>query len=177
MHCPRCGHQQASDKIRFCAKCGLAMSEIREILNPELREIKKEKNKRIGKAVGQGLAMMVFGFALVMVLAILRDLNFVPQIFVKIATLVFCIGGVIRMSLPFIFGANTIRGEKEASLQFDASTETLIDGDFSDNLLPEAQYQPPTDFRKKNYDTAKIIPSQSITENTTQSLKEELLPQ
>lgn len=32
MHCPRCGQQQVSDETRFCARCGLPLGVIAEVL-------------------------------------------------------------------------------------------------------------------------------------------------
>ena len=174
MHCPRCGHQQNSDEIRFCTKCGLAMSEVKEILVPELRKNKaKKKKNNIGKGVRQGLAMMLFGFVLITILAILRDLGIVPQVFVKIAALVFCVGGVIRMGLPFIFNENK-RQPKDDSPVSDATTQNLFEKTANDKSLPEAQYYPPINFGAKNYDTGEMFQPASVTENTTKLLKDEL---
>jgi hypothetical protein len=176
MHCPRCGQEQSSDEIRFCTKCGLAMSEVKQLLVPGSRETKKQRKNKIGKAVRQGVGMMVFGFVLVAALAILRDLGYVPQIVVKIATLVFCIGGVVRMGLPFIFGAGKADDEKAAAIETDPKANASVEGISTGKLLEEAEYRPPLDFGVPKYDTAKIAAVPSVTEDTTKSLEEEFLP-
>lgn len=174
MHCPRCGHPQTSDKIRFCTKCGLAMNDVKELLVPQMGEVKEKKKNKIGKAVRQGLGLMLFGFVLITILAILRDLSIVPQVFVKIAALVFCVGGVVRMSYPFVFGKNVSKEANYALREYDAAENNLTDKHTAGKSLPQAQYYPPVNFGAKNFDTAEMIQSPSVTENTTKLLKESL---
>ena len=50
MHCPRCGHQQNSDEIRFCTKCGLEISDVKELLAPERRQKKANRKDEINRA-------------------------------------------------------------------------------------------------------------------------------
>jgi hypothetical protein len=173
MHCPRCGHEQTSDTIRFCTKCGLALGGVKEILVPELRDAVTEKKKnKIGKGVRQGLGMMLFGFVLITVLAILRDMNIVPQVFVKIAALIFCVGGAIRMCFPYLFNGNTSQETKNVLLEYDAETNNLADKNSTDKLLPQAQYYPPINLRTRNFDTAEMVQPPGVTEHTTKLLKD-----
>ena len=93
MHCPRCGQQQDFDKIQFCRQCGFALADVKELLVPEAQGLKSEKRAKRGSVVAQGLTLFLFGLVLISILAILRDLDVVPQVFVKIAALIFCVGG------------------------------------------------------------------------------------
>lgn len=174
MHCPRCGQQQTSDKIHFCTRCGFALNDVKELLVSELHEIKEEKRNKIGKTVGQGLAFILFGLVLISVLAILRDLSFVPQVFVKIAALIFCVGGLVRMCYPFIYGGGVLHEKTHASLQYDAATNTLTGANVADNSLPQAQSNPFITFEARSFGTAEIVQPPSVTEHTTKLLKTEL---
>lgn len=175
MHCPQCGHQQTSDKIRFCTGCGFALNDVKELLVPNSREI-KEKSKT-ARGVRQGLALFLFGLVLISVLAILRDMDIVPQVFVKIAALVFCVGGVVRMAYPFIYGAGVSDRKKDVSLEYEAATPTLAGANVTDNLLPQAQSSPFITFGTRSYDTAEILQPSSVTEHTTKLLRNDHLEQ
>lgn len=164
MHCPRCGYRQASGEIRFCTKCGLAMGDVKEILVPQLREVKKKNN--IGKGVRQGLGMMLLGLAVITILAILRDFTFVPQVFIKIAALVFCVGGAIRMGYSYVFNENTAQKINNASLEFDAETNTLPDKSSNGKLLPQAHFHPPVNVGAKLFETAEMAQSTAALPNT-----------
>ena len=174
MHCPRCGEQQSSNEIRFCRKCGLAMDDVKEILAPEGFAAKKPKKSTTGSAVRQGLGLVLFGFVLVALLAILRDLNLVPQVFVKIAALVFCVGGAIRMAYPYAFGKDVSSKTENTLLENDEGHR--LEGNISTNkLLPQAQFYPPINSVIENYDTAEILSPPSVTEDSTRLLKNQLM--
>lgn len=171
MHCPRCGHQQSSDEIRFCTKCGLAMNDVKEILNPEKREKKAKTTGTVSRGIRQGLGLMLFGFVLVAILAILHDLDLVPKIFIKIATLVFCLGAAVRMGFAVMSGTKSSADKKDPSPVKTEETNILPDKNFADKALPTAQFYPPIDLGLTNYDTAEIALVPSVTEDTTKRLK------
>ena len=173
MHCPQCGQQQDFDKIRFCRQCGFALSDVKELLVPEAQELKAEKKSKIGSGVAQGLALILFGFVLISILAILRDLSIVPQVFVKIAALIFCVGGLVRMCYPFLFNEGLMTGSSTASLEYDAATHTLIDTKAQENSLSSAQSFPIASFKEqRSFVTAELPQPPSVTEHTTKLLKD-----
>ena len=174
MHCPRCGHQQNSDKIRFCTKCGLEISDVKELLAPERRQKKANRKDEINRATRQGMLLVFAGFAVILILAVLRDFFAVPKAFFALAVLIFIIGGAVRMSFPSLFGKNNLKDDSPADA---LETAKLSGAQVFDKSLPEAEYRPPLDFGTKDYDTAKIAAQPSVTEDTTKSLKEELLAQ
>jgi uncharacterized membrane protein YvbJ len=53
MHCPRCGHQQKLEKTSFCTKCGLEMSDVKELLTSEQSEKKEKRKSEIKKSDGK----------------------------------------------------------------------------------------------------------------------------
>lgn len=174
MHCPRCGHQQNSDEIRFCAKCGLEISGVKELLAPELRQTKAERKREINKAQRQGFSMILFGLVVILILAILRDFFTVPKALFAASVLIFMVGGMIRMVSPFIFGGSNQKESKGDSLENnELETRRLSGNNLSDKSLSEAEFRPPVNFGEQIYDTNELVSPLSITENTTRNLKKE----
>lgn len=173
MHCPRCGHRQNSDEISFCAKCGLDISDVRNLLASGTGETKAKRKKQQRKATRQGFLMILVGLALVMILGALREYFPVPKIIIVLPLLVFMFGGMIRMILPTLADESNSKEEKIDALLNNLETNNLASGQVSDKTLPEAQYQPPIGFGGKNYDTNELVQVPSITEETTKRLKKE----
>lgn len=189
MHCPRCGHQQNSDKTSFCTKCGLAIGDVKEMLIPESHKNKEnrfwemllpelhetnKKNKNLLKIVGQGVGLIVFGLVLTLILEILQDLNIIPKVFVKIAFFAFLVAGILRMCIPFLFSENILSDKKEASLENDEAEKNPTNKNPTEKSLPEAEYRPPLDFEIRKFDTNELVTPASVTEHTTKHLKEKL---
>lgn len=171
MHCPQCGKEQSFDKIRFCTRCGFALNDVKELLITNSREIKEKKKSKTRKGVSQGLALFLFGLVLISVLAILRDLEIVPQVFVKIAALVFCVGGAIRMCFPFIYGEGISQAKENAAFQNDAA-HTLKGADITNDLLPPMRSNSFIAVGAQNFDTAELAqPPSIVTEPTTKLLQ------
>lgn len=178
MHCPQCGRQQTSDKIRFCTGCGSALNDVKELLILNSRKIEEGKKSKIGTGVRQGLALFLFGLVLVAVLAMLSDANIVPRIFVNIAALVFCIGGAVRMAYPFLYNEGASHKKTDASLEDVAAAHTLAGATVTGNLLPQPQIGDPfVSFGARSYDTAEMLQPSSVTEHTTKLLKNDQLEQ
>jgi len=174
MHCPRCGQQQNSDEIRFCTKCGLEIGDVKELLAPELRQTKANRKSEIGKANRQGMMMIFSGFAVVLILAVLRDFVAVPKSLFALSVLIFIIGGAIRMSMPTLFGGNNLKQKNDQLPEKDLETNELPSTRFSGKSLPEAEYHPPLNFGAKTFDTNELISPPSITEDTTRELAKEI---
>ena len=173
MHCPRCGHQQNSDDIRFCTKCGLEVGDVKELLAPELREIKAKRKSENNKATRQGMMMVYAGFAVILILAVLRDFVAIPKFLFAVIVLIFIIGGAIRMAMPSLFGSNNLKEGKDDSLEYSAETNELQSAQFPAKSLPEAQYHVPVNFGAKSFDTNDLAAPPSVTENTTRKLEKE----
>ena len=176
MHCPRCGHQQNSDEIRFCTKCGLEMSDVKELLAPALRETKTKRKSEINKATRQGLMMIFSGFVLILILAILRDFFTVTKSLFAVSVLIFIIGGAIRMSMPSLFGGNDLTKSDDLP-ESDLETNKLPGEQFFGKSLSEAEYRPPVNFSAKKYDTNELVTPSSVTEVTTRNLEKEFQPE
>ncbi len=176
MHCPRCGHQQNSDEIRFCTKCGLEMSNIKELLAPELRQTKAKRKSEIIKARRQGMIIMFSSFALILVFAALQEFFPLPKAFALIMFL-FMVVGAIRMSMPSLFGKNDLANDIDELPEFASETNKVSGEQVLDKSLPEAEFRPPANFTAKNYDTSELVSPSNVTEDTTKNLKKEFQPE
>jgi ribosomal protein L37E len=174
MHCPRCGHQQNSEKISFCTKCGLEISDVKELLTPELqREIKAKRKSKIAKARKQGMIIMFSSFALIIIYAALQEFFPLPKAIALIA-LLFMVFGAFRTSTAALFSTNDAVEVNDDLPASDLKTDKLSGTQVSDKTLPEAEYRPPLGFETKTLDTNELLEPASVTENTTRKLKKEL---
>jgi hypothetical protein len=174
MHCPRCGQQQTSDEIRFCTKCGLEISDVKDLLAPETVQTTAQRKSANNKAARQGLMLIFSGFILMLILAILRDFFTIPKSLFAVTVLIFIIGGAIRMALPSLLGRNNFTENKDDSRESDLETNNLSGEQIFDKSLPEAEYRPPLNFDAKNYDTNELVVPPSVTEDTTRKLAKEI---
>jgi hypothetical protein len=173
MHCPRCGHQQNSDKISFCTKCGLEISDVKELLTSELSESKANRKSEIIKARKQGMIMIFSSFAFIILFAAVREFYPLPK-FIALIGLLFMVGGAFRMSMASLFSSNNSSKESVDLPENDFETDKLSGGQVSDKSLPEAEYRPPLDFETRKFDTNDLATPASVTEHTTKHLKEKL---
>ena len=171
MHCPRCGYRQTSDEIRFCTKCGLEISDVKNLLTPETVQTKAQRRSANNKAARQGLMLIFAGFISILILAILRDFFTIPQSLFAVTVLIFIIGGAIRMALPSLSGGKISTKNKDDWRKSDLETNKLSGAQSFDKTLPEAEYRPPVDFGAGNFDTNELVPLASVTEGTTRELE------
>jgi hypothetical protein len=62
MFCPRCGHQQSSDKLRFCSRCGLPMDEVSEALAVSDLSVNQEAKLQREKREVMGITLIFIAF-------------------------------------------------------------------------------------------------------------------
>lgn len=166
MHCPQCGLQQVSGKLRFCRACGFSLSGVKELVLPDERAAKAEKT-RFETAFNQGLALMLVSLVTAIILTLLEDAHLIPQIYVKIVAAFFVLAGLTRMFYPYVFGKGSESKEPEPLLQeADAQLET---GKFPSSL-PASNSIPVSDFSSRRLDTAELVQPPSVTERTTKLL-------
>lgn len=175
MHCPKCGHRQNSDEIRFCSKCGFDLKGVKELLAPEKYRMKAKENKARVTGFRHGAGVIIFGFMLTCVLYILSQLGVVPGSYSKIAFMTFLTLGMARALIPIVFGEVKSPRKSEDFAAVDEQDQTQLTGnEFSNKSLPEAKYYPPADFAAKKYTTNELVPILSVTEHTTRHLEKEI---
>lgn len=65
MFCPRCGHQQVSDEIRFCPHCGLPLNLLTDLLADGSQQLRREKQELRGTGLMIGTVLMLTNFIIV----------------------------------------------------------------------------------------------------------------
>ena len=48
MFCPQCGHQQPSNEMRFCSRCGLSLGLATDLLPTSGNQLQREKRELMG---------------------------------------------------------------------------------------------------------------------------------
>jgi hypothetical protein len=170
MHCPQCGTQQVSGKVRFCRACGFSLSGVKELVLRDERAAKAEKT-RLRTAFNQGLALMLVSLVAVIVLTLLQGAQLIPEIFVKVVAAFFVLAGLIRMFYPYVFGKDSRGARQETS--FDAS-DVEIETTKLIYPSPALQSIPAKDLSWRSRYTAEMAPPPSVTEPTTKLLENTL---
>jgi hypothetical protein len=165
MHCPQCGLQQVSGKVRFCRACGFSLSGVKELVLPDERAAKAEKT-RYETAFNQGLGLMLVSLVMVIIFTLLQDAHLIPQIYVKIFAAFFVLAGLLRMFYPYVVGKGSEAKEQETFYEEGIQIET---GKLSYSL-PPSRGIPVSDFSSRRVDTAEMIQPPSVTEHTTKLL-------
>ncbi len=166
MHCPQCGLEQVSGKVRFCRACGFSLSGVKELVLPDERAAKAEKT-RFQTAFNQGLALMLVSLVMAILLTLLKDAHLIPQIYVKIVAAFFILAGLARMFYPYVVGKSSAGTEQETLFsEADAQLET---GKLPFSL-PASESIPVSDFGSRRVNTAELVQPPSVTEHTTKLL-------
>ena len=167
MHCPRCSQSQVSDAVRFCKRCGLALGDVKEVLDPDAKADKSP----VGGVKGLwrlGVLMLWMGFVGIPIIALLRELDLVSQLFLKLAILIWMASFCASFGYALLFGKDVPRGEKKVSLSPASSVmNAQIETRPLTPVLPSSQSIPVTDFSSQRVDTAEMAQLPSVTENTT----------
>jgi hypothetical protein len=61
MFCPRCGHQQSSEMLRFCSRCGLPMEEVSDALAASDLSVNREAKLQREKQEVMGITLIIIG--------------------------------------------------------------------------------------------------------------------
>lgn len=178
MHCPRCGQQQATDSMRFCARCGFAMEGVMHLLAhggmlPIYQAPAGEKTVSARRrGVRQGATLMLIGAVLVPLLGILAGfapnrIGTVFEFFTASAAILCFLGGPLRMLYAALF--------EEGARQYFPSQPT-----YSPPPLPQPRVSalPPQPANqtapwRQRPQTAEILAPPSVTDSTTQLLDKE----
>jgi len=176
MYCPKCGQQQVSDEMRFCSRCGLALSGLAEWIAggtlsakradepqaPALSARRKEM-RRAGK-------LMFFSAVLLPVflgISLIFDEG-APMIF---PFLVFFVG-LAMMLYARLFGDNTAPTD-DALLHNPAAQTSSLPASSTRTSLPPAANMPLPTVGRQPVRTNELAQPPSVTENTTRLLDNE----
>ena len=65
MFCPQCGHEQASNDMRFCSRCGLTLGLVTDLLGNNQNQLQREKRELWGIALMMATVLMLVNFFIV----------------------------------------------------------------------------------------------------------------
>jgi hypothetical protein len=183
MHCPKCGQQQVSDEMRFCSRCGFALSIVTELLVtggtlPD-RQAESFAGKFTGRKRGRrlGLLLMITGFVLAIIGGIIQEglgtdpakspglagllLLFSPAIIIGVA-------GLVRFLYAWLLETNVQSGTSFA-LPWNSAMTNAVNGEHY-GALPASHSVPAAGLGARRGDTTEIVNIPSVTENTTRLL-------
>ena len=168
MYCPNCGQQQVSEEMRFCSRCGLALSGLaawlaggRPLANPvDEQHVAASSPRRRGmRRAAKVLFFSVVLFPIFLAISVAADEGG-PLI---VPCIVFFIG-LVLMLYARLFSATTTPVKNQAA-QTSALNSTAARGS-----LPPGSAIPMPEFGRSRVRTNELAQPPSVTENTTRLL-------
>jgi hypothetical protein len=173
MYCPNCGQQQISDDMRFCSRCGLALSGLMEWVTAgrlpaksadyELAAIDSPRRKGIRRAA----KLMFFSgvlFPVCLALALLIDEGALLLIPVP-----FFFASLVWMLYARLFSAKTAAATPPVFVPPVAQSPSFVSSAARAALTPATNlFIPPTG--RQQVRTNELSQPTSVTENTTRLL-------
>ena len=171
MYCPNCGQQQVSDEMRFCSRCGLALSGLAEWLAGGRLPAKRADDEQVAapsprrKGMRRAAKLMFFS-------AVLFPIFLVASIAVEEGgPMVIPIGlffvALVLMLYARLFSDNT------APVLNQAVQTSVLDPATARGSLPPAANIPMPQFGRAQVRTNELAQPPSVTENTTRLLDNE----
>jgi hypothetical protein len=163
MYCPKCGHQQVSEDMRFCSRCGFQLTGVAELLikNESGPPAAGQLEKRFPRISRRGARLLFFSIVTAPVFLFFSfyfdsPLPLFPPFF-------FFLAGLAHIFYQLIFNENMLPDSRKISALASARTE---------QYLPPAHEIPAAGLFRR--DTADFTPPPSITDSTTKLLENEL---
>ncbi len=179
MFCPQCGQERTSIETNYCSRCGLLLTGFVDLLqtgglNPLVGSSKTTKAlspRRRG--IRQGLFIFLLTFLFAPLVGIISLALRVEPFGVGIVTVLFFIGGFLRMIYALMFESPET-GDASLDDKVFAKAVQFHGREHRGALPPEtaipaANYTPPTALSWR--DTNDLVPS--VTEGTTKLLEKD----
>jgi hypothetical protein len=178
MYCPKCSQLQPSDEMRFCSRCGFALSGVAMLVEndgviPQLTgksgqtQPSSRKKVMVESAIFTGIAWTVVIFA-----TLAFDFGGRFELMAKLAALLFFFLGLVGL-LRFLYGFLFVKNidQPERSALPDATFQGALPETPRRAALSGRRDLPATDYPRRGH-TKEIVPQPSVTENTTRLLDE-----
>ena len=162
MFCPQCGHQQPSNEMRFCSRCGLSLGLATDLLPTSGNQLQREKRELLGVGLMMATVLMLVNFFLVFGLVTLPHLSGNVFLWLWLTFL------VTALSVGGVGLVNLIRGgffkrlkERDARVRLmDIEQERRTLSDETKNAKLDAAPNPTF-----------LLEARSVTETTTRELE------
>jgi hypothetical protein len=170
MYCPNCGQQQISEEMRFCSRCGLALSGLADWLAGGRVPAKAVDDKKVAlsprrKGIRRAAKVMFFS-AVLFPIFIVMSLAVNDGGPIAIPFIVFFVG-LVLMVYARLFS------DKNAPATKQAAQTSVLDSTTARGSLPPAANIPMPDFGRQQVRTNELAQPPSVTENTTRLLDNE----
>ena len=166
MFCPRCGHQQVSNEMRFCSRCGLSLGLVTDLVANSSNQLKREKRELTGIALMMATVLMLVNFIIVFGAVTLPQLASPAFLWVWVA---FVISSLIVGSYGL---ANLIRGGFFKRLKERELRLKLLKSEQEHQKLPEKSGSASFDAQSM----PRSLDQLSVTETTTRELQTDIKP-
>jgi hypothetical protein len=160
MYCPKCGHQQVSEDMRFCSRCGFQLTGVAELLaaGGEASVSPGQPQKRLPRISRRGARLLFFSIVTAPVFLFFS--YYFDSPLPLFPTFFFFLAGLAHIFYQLIFNENMLPESQKWTGLPSAGTE---------QYLPPARAIPADDLISRK--TAEFGPP-SVTENTTRLLRD-----
>ncbi len=116
MYCPKCGQVQAAEETRYCSRCGFLLTAIVHIVEnggmpPQQLQKQTRNSWRRNRGFRTGLLIFLLTFLVVPILTILTIAADGEPFLVVIATILFGLGGLLKMAWALLFESDKATAE------------------------------------------------------------------
>ena len=177
MYCPKCSQLQSSAEMRFCSRCGFALTGVGILMDndgvipqPEILIVQTLPASRKKVMAESAIFTCISGMALIVSTAWFDSGGTIESLAKGAAVLfsLLCLIGLIRFFYGFLFVKDVIVQPAVSTFAGTAKPATLPSQ--ARNALP-AQRDWATDY-PRGQNTQEIVSRPSVTENTTRLLQD-----
>ena len=170
MYCPNCGQQQVSEEMRFCSRCGLALSGLAEWMAGDMLVKRAEETRSLSpscrrKAIRRAAKLMFFSVALFVVAIALSLAIDEPGPMIFPALLFFA-------SLVWLGYSRLFMDDTTPMLKHVAQPSAFGPAPTRASLSPTTNIPMP-DFGRQQVRTNELVQAPSVTEHTTRLLDQD----
>lgn len=171
MFCPRCG-KAFDEGTSFCRTCGLELSGVTTLVTGDEANAPEFITRPNGKLMRAGIAVFIFGTALALVTAAVKDLGLFPESLGKMVFLFVVSIGMLLIGSGFVFPSKVYKKRSRVENQDPApSMKNLETAPLANSLEPGDPSASVIDFPADNREKAFAEPG-SVTERTTRNLEQ-----
>lgn len=180
MFCPRCGQEQISNETRFCSRCGFLLTGVVDLIANDGNTALTASNSAKGdtprkRGIKQGVFFLLLTFLIVPLITILTIWLRAEPFAVVIASIIFFVGGLLRIAYAMLFESND-PAEKTIEQSVYQSAQNLLNKKADTNALPAQQSIPAENYVPPKFgnwrDTNDLVPG-TVTDSTTKLLQKE----
>jgi hypothetical protein len=170
MYCPKCSQEQASDEMRFCSRCGFALTIVSQLIanGGALPGFETHKDGQLSprqKGVRKGVMLMIISVVLLPLVALMTEVKGDFDFLFLPVLLVFIIG-LTRLLYALLLEQKTSMPEQAAvpAVKLAAQLKT-------ENRRLLRTHERITNWRQP-VNTSEMTQPSTVTEHTTTLLKE-----